>query len=108
MHREQATEQLLITSATVSSDGTTLFVTGRNFGQRPAVIVGDQSVSNVVVNANGTSLTGTMPVVEPGTYFLHVSRGTAAKMNATLAVTVGASFSGEQDPNGTPGPAGRA
>jgi hypothetical protein len=103
---EHATEQLVITSATVSNDGTTLFVTGRNFGRRPHVIVGDQRVSNVVVNPNGTSLTGAMPVVEAGTYFLHVSRGPAPKMNATLVVTVDASFGGEQDPTGTQGPAG--
>jgi hypothetical protein len=104
---EEATGQVVITHAAVSSDGSTLFVTGRNLGHHPQVFVGDQEVTNVSVNAQGTALTGTMPVVEPGTHLLRVSRGTAAKKNATLAVTVGyGGGNAEQGPAGPEGPQG--
>lgn len=99
-----ATEQLVITSATVSTDGSTLFVVGRNLGSNPEVMIGDQPVSDVSVDATGTRLTGTMPVVEPGTHLLHVSRGQAPKANGTLVVTVG--YHGGSGPQGPPGPEG--
>jgi hypothetical protein len=102
-----ATEQLVITSATVSTDGSTLFVVGRNLGSNPEVMVGDQPVSDVSVNAAGTTLTGTMPVVEQGTYLLHVSRGQAPKANGVLVVTVSHyGGRGQQGPPGPQGPAG--
>ncbi|MGH9346738.1 MAG: IPT/TIG domain-containing protein, partial [Vicinamibacterales bacterium] len=102
-----ATEQLVITTATVSADGSTLFATGRNFGPAPEVTVGDQPVVDVQVNATGTMLTGSMPVSEPGTHLLHVSRGPAPKHNAALVVTV-TSSNELQGPPGPPGPAGPA
>ena len=105
----QSNEQLVITSAVVSTDGSTLFVTGRNFGPNAEVTVGDQRVTDVSVNATGTTLTGTMPVVEPGTHLLHISRGPAVRKNATLVVTVGyGSDSREPGPAGPEGPQGPA
>src|SRR5688500_14666925 len=84
-----ATDQLVIISATVSTDGSTLFVTGRNLGSKPEVTIGDQHVTDVSVNATGTALTGTMPVVERGNHLLHISRGAPAKKNGAFVVSVG-------------------
>ena len=97
-------EQLVITSATVSSDGSTLFVTGKHFGRRPEVKVGDQRVSDVSVNATGTALTGSMPVTESGTHLLEISRGYGAKKTGLFVVTV--TYHGGRGEQGPPGPEG--
>ena len=105
-----ATQQLVVISATVSADGSTLFATGRHFGRNPEVFVGGHRVTDVTVNATGTALTGTMPVVEPGTYLLQVSRGDSPRKNGALVVTVAYSSErggqGPEGPQGPPGPQG--
>jgi hypothetical protein len=93
-----------ITSATVSPDGTTLFVTGRNFGSAPTVTLGGLLVGGVTVNEGGTVLTGVMPVTDPGTYALVVSR--SPNTEASMSVAVGAV--GPPGPAGDPGPEGPA
>jgi len=98
---------VVITSAVVSPDGTTLFVTGRNFGSAPSVTIGGVLVGGVTVNPDGTALTGLMPFTEPGTYVLVVSRG--VNNEASMSVAVGAvGPQGPAGPQGDPGPAGPA
>src|ERR687891_2036095 len=64
--------ELVVISASKSSDGSTLFVTGRNFGKSPSVFVGDTRIGGVTVGDDGTTLTGIMPALPPGTYLLQV------------------------------------
>lgn len=67
--------QLVVASAAVSADQTTLFVTGANFGSSPAVALEGAALGGVTVNATGTALTAVMPSLPPGSYLLVVSRG---------------------------------
>jgi hypothetical protein len=55
------TTDVSITRVSLSADGTVLFMEGNQFGTAPTITVGEQSVQDVVVNVNGTSLTGLMP-----------------------------------------------
>jgi Collagen triple helix repeat (20 copies)/IPT/TIG domain len=104
--------QLVIESASVSVDGTTLFVTGRNFGRSPSVTLGDDPVGGVTVNPNGTALAGIMPALPSGTYRLVVSRGPAKEQRGTISFTVlptvVESQSVVEGPPGPPGPQGPA
>lgn len=107
--RQPSRYDTVITSATISTDGTTLFVSGRNFGRQPVVTVGDHRVSGVVVAPDGTSLTGNMPDVAPGTYLLFVKKGSAANQQASMALAVVPSApgsGGSEGPQGPPGPQG--
>lgn len=104
-HKEPAAKQVVIHSATVAADGATLFVTGRHFGRAPRVTLADQPVAGVTVSEGGTSLTGLMPSLEPGTYLLRVWRGTAPQQQAELSLAVGQG-GGSQGPAGEPGPPG--
>lgn len=104
---EADSHELVIASATVSSDGTTLFLTGRNFGSMPTITVGGQPVTGVMVAPDGKSLTGIMPVVAPGTYLVFARTGSSRHQEATMAVTVGAEGpQGPPGPQGEPGPPG--
>jgi hypothetical protein len=94
--------KLVVTSATVSADGSTLFVTGRNFGRNPAVTVADLALGGVTVNADGTALTALMPALEPGNYRLTISgHGRAHEYTGTISIALGT-----QGPRGEPGPKG--
>lgn len=100
--------QLVITSATVSADGSTLFVTGRNLGRLPLVTVGEIPVGGVAVSSNGRRLTANMPVVEPGTYLLQVRRGSSALYKGSLSLAVVRASTGDNAERGPEGPAGPA
>jgi Collagen triple helix repeat (20 copies) len=101
---------LVVTSAVVGDDGTTLFVTGYNFGRFPQVTVGELVVGGVQVNREGTSLSGILPTLPPGSYELRVSRGWAKNQTGTLSLAIAPAASGNdssvQGPQGPEGPAG--
>jgi Collagen triple helix repeat (20 copies)/IPT/TIG domain len=101
--------QMVITTAVVSADGSTLYVTGRNFGWSPWVMVGEASVGGVTVNESGTLLTGVMPSLPPGTYQLHVWRGSGSTQQASMSLAViGESLQGPAGPQGERGLQGEA
>ena len=98
---KKATPQLVITTAAVSADETTLLVGGHNFGANPRVTVGGIELSPVTVDSTGTMLSAPLPTLPPGTYALTVWRGPSATQAAFFVVTIG-----EQGPAGPPGPTG--
>lgn len=104
----------LITSATVSVDQTTLFITGAGFGARPpAVWLDGMALGGVSVNAMGTALTATMPALGPGSYLLTVVRQRREDdEGASFVLTVGAvgakGATGPTGPKGDTGPTGLA
>ncbi len=102
-----ASHQLVISAAALS-DSNVLFLSGANFGPAPDVYVGDAPAELLNVSADGTMLTARVPVVlSPGTYLVHVTRGTGRPANGTFAVTVGAvGPQGEKGEQGIAGPAG--
>src|ERR671922_1044031 len=78
--------QMVITTAIVSPDRTMLFITGRNFGSAPFVAVGEQEIlSGISVNEGGTLVIAPMPNIPPGTYQLHVWRGSGSAQQASIA-----------------------
>jgi collagen triple helix repeat protein len=77
-----------ISTAAVSTDQTTLFVTGANFGSRPLVILANIVLGGVQVSSTGGQLTALMPALPPGSYRLVISRG--SDRSAGMDVTVGA------------------
>jgi len=93
--------QLVVASAEVSADGTTLFISGVNFGTDPAVSLGGTLLHDVAVNPTATLITAPMPELAPGNYLLHVARGLGLTQSSTLVVTVGT-----QGPKGDPGEKG--
>lgn len=101
--------QLTITSATVSSDQSTLLVTGANFGATPTVTLGDLALGGVQVGAGGTSLSALMPALAPGSYRLVVARGNGAAQSDDFDLAVGVTGpTGPQGPAGPVGPVGPA
>ena len=95
-----------ITSAIVGgANKDTLFVTGRNFGRSPHVMLGEQRVAGVTVNQHGTLLTGVMPSLPAGSYELRVSRGPNDNHHATLSLAV-VEVPAEEEQPGVPGPQG--
>ncbi len=99
----------VITSATVSVDQTTLFITGAGFGARPpAVWLDGMALGGVSVNAMGTALTATMPALGPGSYLLTVVRQRRDDEGGTsFVLTVGAiGARGASGPKGDTGPTG--
>jgi len=115
-----------ISSASVSTDGTTLFIVGTGFGPSPTVILGTTTLGGVVVNSTGTMISAPLPVPAPtpGTYLLRVCPsgacdspipllGLVRPQSAEFTVTIGASGgigpqgpAGPQGPTGPQGPAG--
>jgi len=97
--------QMVITTAIVSVDGTTLFITGRNFGYAPFVALGEQELFGETVNQGGTLIVVPMPAgVTPGTYQLHVWRGSGSAQQASISLTVfGQAQQGPAGPRGEPG-----
>ena len=104
---------LAVVSAEVSATGTTLFVTGANFGRTPEVKLGGMSLAGVVVDASGTHLTANLPALPPGSYKLVVSRPYSWPYDddvARLTVAIGATGpkgeTGSMGEKGDPGPQG--
>jgi hypothetical protein len=101
---------LTITSAVVAADGVTVYISGRNFGREPHVMLGGQRLAGVHVNGDGTLLTALLPVFEPGTYQLHVCRGREKHERYEIGFAVvpngGAGEPGPAGPQGEPGPQG--
>ena len=93
-----------IATAAVSTDQTTLFVTGANFGSRPLVILANIVLGGVQVSSTGAQLTALMPALPPGSYRLVISRGSGSDRSAGMDVTVGAV--GPKGDTGTTGPEG--
>src|SRR5215213_9915360 len=61
--------QIRITSTSVSTDRSTLFVFGERFGTTPPkVTLNDQVLAGVTVDATGTTLSALMPAIGPGLY----------------------------------------
>jgi hypothetical protein len=83
-------QRTTISTAAVSTDQTTLFVTGANFGSRPLVILANIVLGGVQVSSTGGQLTALMPALPPGSYRLVISRGSGSDGSAGMDVTVGA------------------
>src|SRR5687768_353091 len=83
-------KQLIITSTALSPLHDVLTVAGANFGTGPSVFIAGVELPVISVSEDGSLLTAqvTMPL-EPGSYLVHVSRGTGNPQNAAFAVTVG-------------------
>ena len=81
--------RLVIVSAEVSATGTTLFVSGANFGRSPGVSLGGTPLGGVAVNRAGTQLTAIMPALAPGSYLVQVWRGRDRGESAKLSLAVG-------------------
>jgi hypothetical protein len=97
--------QVIITSATVSEDGSTLHVSGRNFSRSMVVTLGETPIAGVSVNKSGRSLTARMPGVPAGTYLLQVWKGLGDHERASMSLAIGGG-GGERGPMGPQGPAG--
>jgi hypothetical protein len=98
---------LIITGAVVSTDGTTLFVSGTGFTNVRAVTLGGVVLGGVSATAN--TLTATIPEFVPGSYLLVITAGTpiqTAVFVATLGTTGPAGPKGDQGDVGPPGPQG--
>jgi hypothetical protein len=102
-------KQMVINAATVSADGSTLFVDGANLGSAPLVTLGGTPLGGVQVDSTGHQLVALMPAVGPGSYRLVIQDG-HFPFTAALDLTVGASGpagpAGAQGPIGPPGPQG--
>jgi len=105
--------RLVIMSAEVSASGTTLFVSGANFGRTPGVSLGGTPLGGVTVNRSGTQLTAVMSAVPPGNYLLQVWRGYDKYESAKFSLAVGtmgpkgdAGAKGDKGDPGAPGAAG--
>jgi hypothetical protein len=110
--------QLVITS--VTSDATTLYISGANFKRpgsdrredrereredsgnptNPTVYLNGAPIVSVV-NAAGTQIMAQLPVLPPGSYLLLVTRGSGSTVNATFIVTIGGM--GPKGPKGDTG-----
>jgi hypothetical protein len=96
-------KRLVINAATVSVDGSTLFVDGVNLGAEPFVTLGGMPLGGVQVDATGRQLVAVMPDLTPGTYRL-VIRHRHFPLVAALDLAVGTS--GPAGPAGVMGPIG--
>ncbi len=94
---------LVINAATVSADGSTLFVDGANLGKAPVVTLGGIALGGVQVDSTGHQLVASMPALTPGTYHL-VVENRHFPFVADLDLTVGAT--GPMGPTGPAGPQG--
>jgi uncharacterized membrane protein len=99
--------QLVITAAALS-DSNVLFLSGLNFGTAPQVYLSDTALEVLNVSPDGTMLTARVAeALAPGTYLVHVSRGSGRPENGAFAVTVGAiGPKGDKGDAGSPGPQG--
>jgi hypothetical protein len=99
----------VILAASVSTDGTTLFVTGSAFGTAPTVSLAGIVLGGVIVNGTGTQLTAIMPALPPGSYVLDVTSNAGGKKSDEFEMTLGANGpAGPAGPAGAVGPAGAA
>jgi hypothetical protein len=105
-----------ITRVSLSADATVLFMEGSQFGATPAITVAEQSVQDVVVNVDGTSLTGVMPSgLTPGLYPATLDAGALPCSSDPIPCDTIAHFfitipgdgqTGAQGPAGPTGPQG--
>jgi len=105
----------VITATSVSADRTTVFIDGENFGAQPRVSVDGTLLTGVTVDAAGTHVVATLPVLQPATYLLQLatkdrpSPVDGVDHVATFALVVGGKDGpGETGPPGPPGPTGPA
>jgi hypothetical protein len=99
--------QLVVAAAEVSADGTTLFISGVNFGPSPAVSLGGTLLQGVTAYPSGTLISVPMPQLPPGSYLLHVARGRGTTQSSAFGVTVGAMGpKGDSGEKGDPGAQG--
>ena len=103
----------VITATSTSADLTTVFIDGENFGRQPRVWVDRTLLTGVTVDATGTHVVATLPVLQPATYLLQiVTRDRQFLFDdtdhvATFALVVGAGGnSGQAGPPGPRGPVG--
>ena len=95
----------VIIAATISVDGTTLFIQGMGFGALPTVTLGGVILDGVSVNSIGTQITAFMPVLPDGTFQLTVQSGNTKSIAFEMTLGVRGP-EGPQGPQGPPGPAG--
>jgi hypothetical protein len=104
---------ITIDRVSLSADGTVLFVTGQRLGSSPTVTIVDQPVTDIEVDSEGTSLTGTMPTdLTPGLYSITIDAGTLPCSSDPIPCDTVAHFfvlvpgDGQSGPEGPIGPAG--
>jgi Collagen triple helix repeat (20 copies) len=100
---------MMITSAFVTPDQTTIVISGVAFGRpTPVVWLGTTSLAGVVVNATGTIITAPLPSdTPPATYELLVTRISRPVQSRWAVLVVGAQGpKGDIGPQGLPGPQG--
>jgi Collagen triple helix repeat (20 copies) len=114
---DESGRAVVISSATISADQTTLFATGANFGSRPIVKLGELILGGVQVSATGTQLNALMPALAPGSYRLTIWRASGSDKAAVFDLTLGTTgprgeigptgLTGPEGPKGDPGPEGQ-
>ena len=62
----------VITATSISTDHTTVFVDGENFGRQPRVWVNGTRLTGVTVDVTGTHIVAALPVLQPATYLLQI------------------------------------
>lgn len=106
----------VITATSMSADRTTVFIDGENLGRQPRVWVDGTRLTGVTVDATGTHVVATLPVLQPATYLLQLATKDRQfsfddvdhVATFVLVVTDGATGHGETGPAGPRGPAGPA
>ena len=79
-------------STDLSATPATVLIEGDNFGLSPSVEMGAAGgglVEIEVVSATDTAIVANLPTTDPGSYFLHVSRGRGARQNFSSDFTIG-------------------
>ncbi len=92
----------IVTAATQSAAGDTLFISGSGFGSSPIVTLGGVVLGGVLVDSPGTSITAVMPALPPGSYELSVESAKNKAVN--FEITIGTQ--GPPGPAGSPGATG--
>jgi len=95
-----------LVSASVTSDQTTIVISGSGFGTSlPDVTLGASPLHGITIDAAGTLITAALPAsTPPGTYVLTVTRKSTPSSSATMSLTIGAG--GPAGPTGPTGPTG--
>lgn len=105
--KAESPKHVVINAATVSVDGSTLFVDGVNLGAEPLVTLGGMPLGGVQVDATGRQLVAVMPDLTPGTYRLAIrNRHFGAALDLTVGMLGPAGPMGPIGPSGPAGPQG--
>lgn len=100
-------QSLRIQEAFADFDENLLYIVGESFGSAPTAHIGETAEPLQIVRHDGGLLIANLPDLPPGSYRLHVSRGTQEAERDSFDLTLGnAGPEGPQGPQGEPGPQG--